>query len=76
MALRLRRLGVRVAGVFRVAVGQLRHSLGRTLALLVAIALATGSFVALTGAVETARLQVRGTVAVDTRQGVGRISLV
>lgn len=67
MALRLRRLGFRVAGVFRVAVGQLRHRLGRTLALLVAIALATGSFVALTGAVETARLQVRGTVAVNFR---------
>lgn len=50
------------AGVVRVVLGQLRHRLGRSLALLLAIAVATTSFTVLTGAAETTRLQVRGRV--------------
>lgn len=53
--------------MIRVAFGQLRHRIGRTLALLLAIAAATGSFVLLTGAVETTRLAVRGTVEQNFR---------
>jgi hypothetical protein len=48
--------------VLRVAIGQLRHRLGRTLALLLGIAVAATSFSVLTGAVETTRVEVRGTV--------------
>lgn len=53
--------------MLRIAVGQLRHRVGRTLALLLGIAVATGSFTVLTGAAETTRLQVRGTVEQNFR---------
>lgn len=47
--------------------GQLRHRVSRSLALLAAIALATTSFSVLTGAAETSRLQVRGMVDANFR---------
>lgn len=53
--------------MIRVALMQLRHRLGRALALLITIALATGSFVMLSGSVETTRLEVRGTVEANFR---------
>ena len=53
--------------MWRVVWAQLRHHLGRSLALVVAVAVATGGFVLLTGSVETSRLQVRGTVQENFR---------
>lgn len=53
--------------MLRVAFGQLRHRLGRTLALLLGIAVAATSFSVLTGAAETTRLKVRGTVTENFR---------
>lgn len=50
-----------------VALAQLRRQLGRTLALLLAVAVATTSFTVLTGAAESTRLQVRGTVQQNFR---------
>lgn len=50
-----------------VALGQLRRRWGRTLALVLALVLATGSFVLLTGSAETSQLRVRGTVAANFR---------
>ena len=47
--------------------GQLRHRVGRSVALLLAIAVATTSFTVLTGAAETTRLQVLGRVAENFR---------
>lgn len=51
----------------RIVLAQLRARPGRTLALLVGIVAATASFTVLTGASETGRLRVRGTVARDFR---------
>ncbi len=53
--------------MFRVAFAQLRRTVGRTLALLIAIVVATTSFTVLTGSVETDRLQVRGTATAAFR---------
>ena len=53
--------------MIRVAWSHLRRRIGRTLALLLAIGLATTSFVLLTGAAETTRLQVRGSVEQNFR---------
>lgn len=50
-----------------VAFAHLRRTFGRTIALLVAIALATTSFTVLTSTVQTTRLQVRGTVEENFR---------
>lgn len=53
--------------MIRVALQQLWHRLGRTLALLFAVAVATTSFTVLTGAAQTSRLEVRGAVAANFR---------
>ena len=51
----------------RMVLTQLRHHVGRTLALLVAIVLATTSFTLLTGSADVSRLEVRGTVDANFR---------
>ncbi len=53
--------------MLRLALAQLRGAIGRTIALLVAITVATASFTVLTGAVSTTRLQVRDTVTTSFR---------
>ncbi len=53
--------------MIRLAVGQLRRRLGRTVALLFGIAVATTAFTVLTGAATTTQLQARGTVAANFR---------
>ena len=53
----------------KIVVSELRHRRGRTLALLLGIALATTSFTVLTGTSASQRLDVRGTVAKNYRGG-------
>ena len=55
--------------MIRLALGQLRHRFGRTLALAAGILVATTSFTVLTGTAVTSRLEVRGTVAKNFRAG-------
>jgi hypothetical protein len=49
--------------VLRLIAAELRHRRGRAIALLAGIAVATASFTVLTGASESSRLELRGTVA-------------